>query len=67
MPKLAPGWVGSWIRGEGEKSQPPAPLEPAPATIQNQFRNVTSLGARNIVFRDRVVRRIEIFACRDLK
>ena len=67
LPKLAPGWIGPWIRGEGEKSQPPAPLEPAPATIQNQFRNVTSLGARNIVFRDRVVRRIELFACRDLK
>ena len=67
LPKLAPGWFGSWIRGTGEISQTPAALEPAPATIQKQFKNVTRVGVKNVLFRDRVVRRIELFACRDLQ
>ena len=67
LPKLASGWIGSWARGQGEITQAPPPLEPAPATIRKQFKTVTSLGAKNVVFRDRVVRRIEMFACRDLQ
>jgi membrane-associated phospholipid phosphatase len=43
-------------------------LKPAPETLRNEFASVEDLGIFDVKYRDsRVFRRIQLFACRDLK
>jgi hypothetical protein len=40
---------------------------PPPARLENEFDSVTSLGVFEARYRDRVFRRVQLFACRDLR
>ena len=46
--------------------QGPEPQAP-PARLLQEFGSVTDLGLRDVCYRDRVVRRLQIFSCRDLR
>ncbi|MBI4327911.1 MAG: glycosyltransferase family 39 protein [Chloroflexi bacterium] len=41
--------------------------QPAPARLLKEFASVTDLGMHDVVYRGRVVRRIQLFACRNLQ
>ena len=67
-PKLQRGWIWKWLGGEKtleieSASQPEAP----PKEILDQFKSVTDLGIKEISYRKRVFRRVQVFECRDLK
>ena len=40
---------------------------PAPDRLRREFASVTSLGTRDILYKNRVFHRIHLFACRDLR
>lgn len=40
---------------------------PAPPDLQRAFESVTPLGVRNVLYGGRVARRLQLFACRDLR
>ncbi len=40
---------------------------PAPPDLEQQFDSVTALGVRNVLYHGRVVRPLQIFACRGLR
>ena len=66
-PPLPSGWLWKWIRkGQFEPSGPPI-APPAPPALSRQFGSVRSLGISEIKYRDRILRRIQLFACYDLK
>jgi membrane-associated phospholipid phosphatase len=68
LPKLEDGWVWKWLKGEKnlrEKSIPQPEIPPK--EILQQFGSVTDLGIKEISYRKRVFRRVQIFECRDLK
>jgi hypothetical protein len=43
------------------------PPQPPPDRLVQQFASVTDLGQRDIVYKDRVLHRVHLFACRDLR
>lgn len=47
---------------EGLSAQP----QPAPASVVKEFESVTDLGVRPVYHRDRIVRWVQLFACRNL-
>jgi membrane-associated phospholipid phosphatase len=40
---------------------------PAPPRLQEEFESVTELGVRNVLYHDRVLRPLQIYACRALR
>ena len=40
--------------------------QPAPASVVKEFESVTDLGIRPVYHRDRIVRGVQLFACRNL-
>lgn len=68
LPKLERGWVSKWLSGNKDwaATEPSAPEIP-PIEIREQFQSITDLGIRDIVSRKRLVGRIQIFECRDLR
>jgi membrane-associated phospholipid phosphatase len=43
------------------------PNQPAPERLQQEFETVTDLGTRDIQYRGRIIHRVQLFACRNLK
>jgi membrane-associated phospholipid phosphatase len=68
LPKLGPGWWWKWLAGETQlyRNTPPVSEPPAPEVVQ-EFESVTSLGIRDIEYKGRIIRRIQVFACRNLR
>jgi len=67
-PKLAPGWWRNWLRGKGPIYSDAALPKPAiPAIVRKEFESVTDLGVREIKYRGRVFRRVQLYACRNLR
>ena len=69
LAKLAPGWLPRWLTGQTNliTTNTVAAIAPAPDWLANQFASVTNLGIFEVRQRDRVLRRIEIFECRNLR
>ncbi len=67
-PELAKGWLGNWIRGKGELYGKPKleSLDPPPELVK-EFESVKRIGVSDIDYRGRVMRRIEMYACRNLR
>jgi hypothetical protein len=67
-PKLKPGWFGPWWRREDDLyvTEKP-PLDPPPPEITKQFESVKNLGFRDVVYKGKVLRRVEVYACRNLR
>jgi len=68
LAKLAPGWVPRWLAGETDliAHESMAVADPAPDWLTRQFDSVTNLGIHEVWVRDRLIRNIEIFECRNL-
>jgi 4-amino-4-deoxy-L-arabinose transferase-like glycosyltransferase/membrane-associated phospholipid phosphatase len=67
LPRLKRGWVWEWLAGRKDFYQPDNP--PAgivPPEVLEEFESVTYLGTRDIIVRGRVLRRLQLFACRNL-
>ena len=66
--KLARGWWRNWLRGKGPiYSDAPLPKPAIPAVVRKEFESVTDLGVREIKYRGRVLRRVQLYACRNLR
>jgi hypothetical protein len=67
-PKLAPGWSWKWLRGETQLYvNAPAPPELVPVEVSREFESVQDLGVRDIKYEGRILRRVQVFACRNLR
>jgi len=69
LPKLAPDWVIRWLGGASNPvtATTVAVAEPPPAWLTNQFVSVTNLGIQNVRVNGRLLHRVEIFECRNLR
>ncbi|MEO5803612.1 MAG: hypothetical protein ABIR24_08775, partial [Verrucomicrobiota bacterium] len=68
LPKLERGWFSKWLAGEKNLNFASVPKpELPPVEIREQFTSITDLGIKDILYRKRVFRRIQIFECRDLR
>ncbi len=68
LPKLAKGWFWKWLRGDNDIYAPPkTQTQPPNPEIFQEFTSVRSIGAYNIEYRGRIMRRIEIYVCRNLR
>jgi hypothetical protein len=64
---LESGWVWKWLKHQPVGyGQTPSPL-PAPDRITQEFEAVTDLGESEIEIGNRVVRRVHLWACFNLK
>jgi membrane-associated phospholipid phosphatase len=68
-PKLAPGWMAKWWRRESDLYLPASNgSATVPAELRRQFASITDLGVRDVTVEGKgVLRRVQIFACQNLK
>jgi hypothetical protein len=67
LPKLKRGWVWPWLTGRKDLYEPDAPLrDRVPPEVREEFASITDLGVRDIVVRGQTLRRVRLFACRNL-
>jgi len=68
LAKLAPGWIPRWLAGETNLivRATLAVSNPPPGWLVGQFDSVTNLGIHEVWERGRLIRKIEIFECRNL-
>lgn len=68
-PRLAPGWAGRWLwEGSNDLYLPAdAALPGVPESVRKEFKSVLSRGTRDVTVRGQVVRRLQIFECRELQ
>lgn len=64
--KLSDGWFGKWLIDKKQLPTTPLKLEKLNPAIEKQFASVREIGIEEIVYRKRVMRRIQIFECRHL-
>jgi 4-amino-4-deoxy-L-arabinose transferase-like glycosyltransferase/membrane-associated phospholipid phosphatase len=64
---LESGWVWKWLAHEPVNyAQIPTP-DTAPARLAEEFESITDLGEHEIQIRNRVIRRVHLWACYNLK
>jgi membrane-associated phospholipid phosphatase len=66
---LRPDWLKRWWKKEGDLfvHEPPT-LGPLPDAVTKQFESITDLGIYEVRYADRgVMRRVQLFACRNLR
>jgi 4-amino-4-deoxy-L-arabinose transferase-like glycosyltransferase/membrane-associated phospholipid phosphatase len=67
MPRLKPGWIRAWIAGEKDLYEPPVSSPgKVPREVLEEFESVTYLGTQDITVKRRVLRRVQLYACRNL-
>ncbi len=66
LPKLDRGWFRKWLRGGKKLPTAPSESETLHREIKKQFASVTEVGVADVIHGKRVVRRLQIFECRDL-
>ena len=67
LPKFKRGWVWDWLAGQKDLYEADAPpRNRVPKEVQEEFNSVTDLGVRDITVRGQVLRRVQLFACRNL-
>jgi hypothetical protein len=68
--RCASGWFLKWLAGRNDFLLQPEP-EPEPiaaiADLETEFESVSEVGVYDIKYRDRVFRRVQLFACRRLR
>lgn len=65
--RLEIGWFWKWLAGkEVLVAREPTPVSVPPLLLQ-QFESVTNLGVREIKVDDRIMKRIQLFECRNLR
>ncbi len=67
-PELCSGWFGKWIAGHTDLYAPDSGSnEKPPRRLVDSFETVTDLGVQNVLYRGRIMRRVELFECRNLR
>jgi hypothetical protein len=67
LPPLKPGWFWTWLKSQpADYADAPPPLPP-PLRMLKEFESVTDLGEFDIKIGNRVLRRVHLWACHDLK
>lgn len=68
LPSFKNGWFEKWVKGETDIFAPDtASPNPPPSHLLKEFESVKDLGIRNVLYRGRVMRRIQLFECHNLK
>jgi 4-amino-4-deoxy-L-arabinose transferase-like glycosyltransferase/membrane-associated phospholipid phosphatase len=67
LPRLKRDWVQDWLAGRKDIDEPDtSPPDKVPKEVLEEFESVTYLGTRDITVRGRVLRRVQLYACRNL-
>jgi hypothetical protein len=67
LPQLRRGWIRDWLAGRKDFYEPDtSPPDKVPKEVLEEFQSVTFLGTRDITVRGQVLRRVELYACRNL-
>jgi hypothetical protein len=67
LPSLKRGWFWHWLSGNPDLYGPtPPPRGGIPKEVMQEFESVTELGIYDIKVRGQVLRRLQLFACRNL-
>ena len=67
-PKLVAGWWSKWLQGEKQLyREAPAALPNPPSHLIAEFQSVSNLGVWDVQYRGRIFRRVQLFACRELR
>jgi 4-amino-4-deoxy-L-arabinose transferase-like glycosyltransferase len=67
LPKLKHDWIQDWLAGRKDIYEPDtSPPDKVPKEVMEEFESVTYLGTKDITVRGRVLRRVQLFACRNL-
>jgi hypothetical protein len=64
---LEQGWFWKWLKHQPIQFGKTPPPSPAPEKLLGQFESVTDLGVRDVEFDGRVLHRVHLWACYDLK
>jgi membrane-associated phospholipid phosphatase len=68
LPPLKPDWFAKWLAGEKHFHTDALPKRARPpAELVREFETVTDLGIADIRYKGRVIRRLQLFACRNLR
>ena len=68
LPKFQKGWFTKWLAGSKDIYEADEPAKAkVPKEVLEEFESVTDLGTRDIVVRGQVLRRVQLFACRNLR
>lgn len=60
------GWFWKWLTGwEIQVAREPKPIDP-PALRLQEFDSVTNLGIQDIIVDGRILKRVQLFECRNL-
>lgn len=65
--RFASGWFWRWLAGKTDRLYYPPPPVAAPPVLLKEFGTVTNLGVHEIRVNGRIMKRVQLFECRDLK
>lgn len=67
-PPMRNDWIKLWALGRTDYYETtPIKTRPAPARLLKEFEFVKDLGVRDVVYRGRVMQRLQLFECRNLQ
>jgi len=68
LPKLRRGWVADWLAGDKNLFDSKTVRRgKVPKEVLEEFESVTDLGVQDITIRGRILRRVQLYACRNLR
>lgn len=68
LPQLRPDWFWRWWRRDPDLYRDEAPANhPLPPELLQEFTSITNLGVKDVRVGGQIVRRIEVFACDNLR
>jgi hypothetical protein len=65
--QLEKGWLWKWLNGKPVQYRNVPPPIAVPGQLQEEFESVTDLGLQEIKLGDRILRRVQLFECRNLR
>jgi hypothetical protein len=67
-PQLKRGWFKTWLLGgKGLYEDAPPKTKNAPRQLLEEFESIKDLGSRDVIYRGRIMQRVQLFECRNLR